>query len=293
MYYTGASDVHWKNASIGVATSNDGLTFTKRTEVNPIIQFGNRAVTPTVFKAGSYYYIIFAFLPESAEYRRIGIAFADDPLGPWQFIGELIRPKTRWEGDDIDLGPSIARISDEEFLVYYSNVSNKGGPLSLILGPKYWLRCIGILRVRVKSPSHIEATRFEGNPLKHLNDPKGSWNESLFCPGYLKIQDRHFLFPSASTYSVGFPYRQYIGIISDTSPYFQNPCKVDILINGPEEKTRIIPETRSEMGLDTPSPLLRGNNVYLYYAVMSRRDEIWKIALTIFNTDELPYSSAI
>jgi hypothetical protein len=284
LYYTGACDTGWTHASIGVATSTDGLSFAKCTEINPIIDYGKEAVTPAVFKAEGRYYMVFAFRPDSRKGRRIGIAYSDDPLGPWEVIADLIHPEIDWEGHDIDIGPTVTKVSDskDEFIVFFSNVSNKGFR-GFFARQRYVLRHIGILKVRIKSPSIIVAKRYEGNPLKHLNGSKGTWNESLFCPGYFKLRGQHYLLPSASNYSIGFPYRQYIGLVMDTSPYFENPNKVSVLIDGPEEKNRIIPGIKSEIALDTPSPMLTDNFLHLYYAVMDRQDGIWKTALTLFD----------
>jgi len=288
LYYTGAEDTHWSHSSIGLATSTDGINFRKADELNPIIEnqrtsfCSKGARTPAVTRVGNHFYMILAGIPSLWKGRRIGVAYADDPRGPWRIIGELIRPEKYWEGNDIDLGPRVTKINESELIVYYSNVSNKWRA-RLLFGPRFLLRKIGILKLKITSPSSIEAYRYESNPLYHLNGPKGSWNESLFCPGHLKIQDAHCLFPAASTYSMGFPCKQYIGIVTDSSPYFQEPQQTNILINGPTEKNKIIPTIRSEIALDTPCPLVRKNKLFLYYAVMDRADGVWKTALTIFN----------
>lgn len=288
LFYTGAEDTHWSHTSIGLATSRDGINFRKADELNPIIEdqrvsfCSKEACTPAVTRIGNYFYMILAGRSSSWKGRRIGIACADDPRGPWRIIGELVRPKKYWEGNDIDLGPRIAKLNESELIVYYSNASNKL-PLSILFGPRFLLRRIGILKLKIMSPSNIEAYRYEGNPLKHLNGPKGSWNESLFCPGYLGIQDVHYLFPAASTYSIGSPHKQFIGMIASSTPYFQKPQQTSVIIAGPLEKRKIIPTIKSEIALDTPCPLVRQNKLFLYYAAMDRADNIWKTALTIFN----------
>lgn len=292
LFYTGAEDANWSRTSIGVATSRDRINFRKADELNPIIEdqrgsfCSKEALTPAVTRVGSHFYMVLAGKSLSRKGRRLGIAYADDPRGPWRIIGELIRPKKYWEGNDIDLGPCITKINESELIVYYSNTSSKW-PLNVLFGSRFLQRKIGILKLKITSPSSIEAYRYEGNPLKHLNGPKGSWNEWLFCPGYLKIQDVHYLFPAASTYSIGFPHKQYgkqyIGMVSDSSPYFQKPQQISILIDGPTEKNKIIPTIKREIALDSPCPLLRKNKLFLYYAVMDRADRIWKTAMTIFN----------
>jgi len=287
LFYTGAEDAHWTHSSIGLATSKNGIDFRKVDELNPIIEnqrtsfCSKQALSPAVTRAGNHFYMILAGRPSLWKGRRIGVAYADDPRGPWRIIGELIRPKKYWEGNSIDLGPCVTKINESELIVYYSNATNKWRA-RLLFGPRYLLRKIGILKLKITSPSSIEAYRYEGNPLKHLNGPKGGWNESLFCPGYLKTQGAHYLFPTASTYSIGFPYKQYIGMVSGSAPYFQKPQQISPIIDGPLEKNKIIPTIRSEISLDTPCPLIRKNKLYLYYAVMDRADNIWKTALTIF-----------
>jgi hypothetical protein len=295
LFYTGAKDPKWSHASIGLATSRDGINFRKADDLNPLIEdqtvsfCSKEACTPAVTRAGNHFYMILAGKPSIRSGRRIGAAYADDPKGPWRIIGELIRPKKYWEGYDIDLGPSIAKINESELIIYYSNVSSKW-PLNTIFGSSFLSRKIGILKLKVTSPSSIEAYRYKGNPLKHLNGAKGSWNEWLFGPGYLKTQDVHYLFPTASTHSIGFPHKQYgkqrIGMVTDSSPYFQKPQQISILIDGPTEKSKIMPTIGSEIALDTPCPLVRKNKLFIYYAVMDRADHIWKTALTIFNVNK-------
>jgi hypothetical protein len=108
----------------------------------------------------------------------------------------------------------------------------------------------------------------------------------VFCPGYFQLNETHFLLPAGSTYSLGFPYKQYIGIASSDTPYFSksNTC-IEKLIDGPSEKAQIIPNIKSEICLDSPSPLLieDKHKLFLYYSVADRADYVWKIALTTFD----------
>ncbi len=277
-YYTGSSE-GWTKASIGVAKSLDGIRFVKYTE-NPLISLGNECRTPALFKAADKYWMAFAFRLKTRD-RRLGIAVADHPLGPWRFVKELIKPKYNWEGNSIDIGPSIVNLNQEEYLVFYSNITNKRF-LRLIFGPRYWYRRIGVLKLRISETKGITAERWIKNPLTHLNGIKGMWNESLFCPGYYKLDKRHYFLPVASTYTVPFPYKQYIGLLQDSSPFFENATTKCILINGPEEKSSIMPSIESEIALDSPSPLVLGKELWLYYSVMDRADGIWKTALSIF-----------
>jgi sucrose-6-phosphate hydrolase SacC (GH32 family) len=284
LYYVGSSDVESDRArmSIGVAKSLDGSRFVKYSG-NPLVSIGKQSITPAVFKAANKYWMVFAYMNDKKSGRRLGIAVADDPLGPWMFIKELIKPQYDWEANDIDIGPSVASLSEQEHLIYYSNVSNRRF-LGSVFKPRYWHRRLGILKIRISGQDSINVERYFQNPLSHLNGDKGTWNESLFCPGYFRTASHHYLLPATSTYSVGFPYRQYIGLLEDSSAFFDNPSAKRVLIDGPEEKCRIMPDIRSEIALDTPSPLIsnRTKELWLYYAVMDRADRIWKTALSVF-----------
>jgi len=294
LFYSGAQDTNWSHAAIGLATSNNGLEFRKASN-NPVLEgtLGSfcqkEALTPAVTRINNLFFMIFSGRPQTKwSSRRLGIAWADDPRGPWHIIGELIKPAYSWEGRGIDNGPSIIKLNNETVLVFYSNVSSSWFATFL---RRLLIRRIGILKLRIRgtSMSKIEVHRFPANPLKHFNGPKGSWNESLFCPGYAQIQSAHYLFPAASTYSARFPYRQYIGIISSNSPFFrENVSRLKKLIDGPSEKSLIIPHIKSEIALDTPAPLWRAEGkLFLYYSVMDRADGVWKIALTTFDRQEL------
>lgn len=297
LFYTGALDVEWSQAAIGLAKSSDGFEFRKMGK-NPILHGTSgsfchqKALAPAVTRIGNRFYMIFSGSSVSKPSRRIGIAYADDLKGPWHIIGELIKPARLWEGNAIDNGPSLVKLDDETILVYYSSVTSPKVFDVFTLLKGYPVRRIGILKVRIRgtSPSSIEALRFQGNPLKHLNGAKGSWNESLFCPGYIQLKDVCYLFPTASMYSRRFPNKpsDSIGMVTGSSPYFdKNTSKIDRLIDGATEKSQIVPVPKGEIELDTPVPLMdwREKKLFLYYSV-AQSDYVWKTALTTFNLNE-------
>jgi len=89
-----------------------------------------------------------------------------------------------------------------------------------------------------------------------------------------------------STYSVGFPYKQYIGIMDiNNDPFLNRSNRNDIfvLLDGPKEKQELLPNIKSEIALDSPSPVYRDDKIYLYYSVTDRHDNVGKIALSIFD----------
>jgi len=293
LFYSGAQDAQWSHSSIGLAISRDGFKFQK-VSGNPILEGTansfccREAMTPVVTKISNRFYMIFSGRPTLKSSRRIGIAFADDPKGSWRIIGEIIKPTSLWEGVHIDNGPTLVKLDETTFLIFYSNVTTPHKLDIFARLRRYPIRRIGIAKVRVRGStlSQIEVHKLSTNPLKHLNRPKGSWNESLFCPGYFQLNEVHYMAPAASTYSVGFPYKQYIGIVSSNTPFFnKSQTYIEKLIDGPSEKSQIIPNIKSEIALDSPSPLLikEKNKLFLYYSVADRADYVWKIALTTFD----------
>lgn len=312
MFYSGAQDSMWSRSAIGLATSQDGLKFRKvgkepALEGTPSSFCYKEALTPAVTRMNNRFYMVFSGRRSDESSRRIGIAYADDPKGEWHIIGELIEPLLAWEDRHIENGPSIVKLNDETVLLFYSNVSFSGLDVLTFVRQllfhrkirlssldvrtflrRYMIRRVGILKLRIRGPSRsdIEALRFYGNPLKHLNGPKGSWNESLFCPGYFCFQGRHHLIPATSVYSGGFPYKRYVGLVASGSPYFSKTMpSCEKLIDGPLEKRLLMPEINGEISLDSPSPYLSCNEdkLFLYYSVMDQFNNVWKTALTTFN----------
>ncbi len=295
IYYSGSEDIRGTRSAIGIAVSSDGVTFRKLEDINPILEghgteFNSGvSITPAVTRIGNRYYMFFAGgrrssrFPRLSRRTRIGVAHADDPRGPWILSRLIASPKLGWEGLSIDLGPSLVSLGEDELLAYYSNSLNNL-PLSLlgIKQMKYLRRRIGILKIKVRSPSSVIAYRSASNPLR-FNGPKGSMTESLFCPGHFLLGNHHYLVPTMSTYSLGFPFRQYIGLISGSTPYFTEWKSASMLIDGSAEKKAIL-NSQGEIALDTPCPIVRSERIYLYYSAMDRENSIWKTVLTLLKS---------
>mgnify|MGYP000445092570 CR=1 FL=1 len=314
----------WRTSCISVAVSSDGVSFKLLEEGKSLIKFGRKSLCPAVFRVENRLFMVFAFEEYPAHQRAIALAKADDLLGPYEVLGVLARPSALWEGTAIDIGPSVASVSEREFLVFYSNVSVlwrylhaplrvmrvkgslsshglsmyrtfkglyrsfKALPRSLILNR----RRLGILRLRVTRTGHVFATRYERNPLNHLNGPLGSWCESLFCPGYMRLDGQHVLFPTAAIYSKGPPYRHFIGVFVSPSPFFEKAVEKYVLIDGLSEKEQIVsqkksrPRIRGGLLLDTASPIVKKDELWLYYAVLGEQDGRLRTALSIFSLPE-------
>jgi len=296
LFYSGAQNSQMLQSTIGLAVSTNGLRFRKEgktsiLEGSPGSFCYAQALTPAVTRIRNRFYMIFSGKSSSESSRRIGIACGDDPKGPWHILGEILKPTHLWEGVHIDNGPTLVKLDETTFLIFYSNVTTHHKLDIPAYLRRYPIRRIGIAKIRIRGPSlsQIEANKLSTNPLKHLNGARGSWNESVFCPGYLQLNEMHCLIPAASTYSTGFPYKQYIGIVSHKTPFFnKSQTHIQKLIDGPSEKSQIIPGIKSEIALDSPSPLLikEKNKLFLYYSVADRADYVWKIALTTFDLED-------
>lgn len=292
LFYSGAQDTLWSHSAIGLAVSDDMYRF-KNVSSTPILEGDaqsfcyKEALTPTVIRVGNRFYMIFSGAQSRETSRRIGIAYADDPKGPWRILGEMLKPTRLWEGMHVDNGPSLVKLDEATFLIFYSNVTTPSKFDIFTLLRRYPIRRIGIAKVRIRGPtlSQIEVYKHPGNPLKHLNGAKGYWNESVFCPGYFQPDEMHYMVPAASIYSQ-VPYRQCIGIASSNTPYFdKSHTYIEKLIDGPSEKSRIIPNIKGQICLDSPIPLFVEDKrrLFLYYSVADRADYAWKIALTTFD----------
>lgn len=297
LFYSGTQDAQWTHSAIGLAVSDDAFRFQK-VNSNPILKGDSNsfshheALTPAVTRVGNRFYMVFSGRRSSKVSRRIGIAYADDPRGPWRMIGEILKPTSMWEGIHLDNGPTLVMLDETTFLVFYSNLTTRSKLDIFAFLRRYPIRRIGVAKIRIRglSRSQIEVYKLSISPLKHLNGPRGSWNESVFCPGYFRLNQMHYMVPAASTYSVGFPYKQFIGIVSSNDQKFsKSHTHIEKLIDGPSERFKIIPNIKSQIALDSPSPVLmqdRGK-LFLYYSIADRADYVWKIALTTFDILDL------
>ena len=298
----------WRMSCVSVAVSGDGISFKLLEEGRSLVRFGQKSMGPAVFRAEGKFFMAFAFEEHPAHERGIALARADDLLGPYEVLGVLARPRYLWEGTAIDIGPSVAGVSEREFLIFYSNVLmlwrylyaplRDKGPASSHGPPKHRSfkallhsvildrRRLGILRLRITRTGHVLAARYEHNPLDHLNGRLGSWCESLFCPGYMRLNGQHVLLPTAAIYSKGPPFRHFIGVFMSSSPFFEKAVEKYVLIDGLLEKEQIAPRIRGGLLLDTASPVMKGDELWLYYAVSGERDRTWRTALSIFSLPE-------
>jgi hypothetical protein len=307
LYYSGVADTHWSRSAIGLAKSADGLKF-RKIDGNPLLEgepgsfCSKLAMTPAVTKIGGNYYMIFAGASHSLLPRppfSIGIATSDDPGGPWRIIRQIARPTEYWEGRGIDNGPAIINMSKDTILVFYSSNSLAYSDLLVrfLHRPtfdlkhfyRYINRKIGILKIRILGPNNVEVHKHHLNPLDSLNGPIGSWNESLFCPGYGFLNGSHYLLVPTATYSEGYPFPEHIGAIKSISPFFENNSvrSIQKIIDGPDLQIPSFPLKKGYAALDTPNLVFLDEKIFLYYSVMDQSNHVWRIASSIAT----PYQS--
>jgi len=284
LYYTGSPNKRWSFASIGVACSKDALNFTREGDSILIDQslsdFACEAVTPAVARVGSNYYMVLSGRKYRHNRRVLGIAYSDDPKGPYRLIKKLHEPKEPWEGFSIDNGSTLIKEEKDVLILYYSNCAPS---LTDFITRKPSRRNMGLLKIKIKGtdPRSIELLYPETNPVSTLCGNLGEWNESIFCPGYLSYENNGILFFAASRYSKK-PTPQSIGYAIVDSPY------INRVIGKPE---RLVDQTNFELeggptfSFDSPSPLMiEDEKILLFYSVMDRQIHSWKI---VRNTIEL------
>lgn len=266
LFYSCAQKKDFSVSSIKIAESQDGINFN---ENRTFLITGLSSVTPCVFKHKNRFYMVFA---SGTNGRRLMLASSDNLCDGWIVEKVLAEPRKFWEGHSIDNGTRAFKFEEESrkemvnsfgrFSIYYSNVGRNWLACKLF-GTRWFSRKLGILELDISTLGTV-ATKSALNPLAYLNGKRGSWNESLFCASQFDYGSKKFLVSAASNYSVN-PSRQYIGISEDYGEW-------QILIEAP-----------TNFALDTPCPLVIDDKLYLYYAVMNRKDQVWKTALSIFH----------
>lgn len=266
---------------IGVAFSGDGLYFanTRSSILRNQAQFNLfHVATPAVAKIDSLYIMVFSGRVGKFDPLSLYLAVSRQPEGPFKIISRILKPNIVKESFWIDNGPGVAPLDKNRFIIYYSNTQKT--PTDFIRG--YAKRIIRALEITIDADQArlLKVQRLDS--LSNLNGDKGAWNESLFCPGYLKMGEKHFLFPATGIYSVKPIPSQSIGLYESSSPLFMNYIFKMQLIDGLFERKKIYPNCKGEIGLDTPSPILMGYDLYLYFSICDRSEGKWLTTLVIF-----------
>lgn len=278
MYYTGAVDKHWSYASIGVALSRDLSEFNR--EGSSIMgnqedsEFSYEAVTPAVTKLNSNYYMIFAGRKHRYDHRSLGIAWSDDPLGPFNIIGTLYKPSMSLEGYSIDNGPTLIKLQKDELLVYYSNCAPT---LKSILLRRPLIRKIWLLKIKIRGTTMNSIEILQRRKTIQLNGSFGCWNESVFCPSYLSYRGRGILFFASSTYSLK-PTPQFIGYAVVDSPYVMRIISRPSVLFSAEDMQDFAIHATKVIGFDSPCPIMcKSEKIILLYFILDRENNRWAI----------------
>jgi predicted GH43/DUF377 family glycosyl hydrolase len=126
LYYSGLS----LNGqySIGLATSSDGINWTKR--ANPVLYSTNTEValsTPEVVKKGSLYYMYYHYKSSNSFEHKISVAISTDGIN-WERYGNnpIIVKSLGWEVNGI-IHPSVFLENDILKMVYFTGDRKKFG----------------------------------------------------------------------------------------------------------------------------------------------------------------------
>jgi hypothetical protein len=239
-------------------------------------------LTPSVMKTDGGY--VMAFAVESGKFptRRLLFATAETLKDPWRLSGTGYSPRFRWEGRRIDLGPG-SFVYNGDCYFFYSSVYPRYSELALKLlrSPtvpsnnnlrRFVRRRIGMLKLNLGT---MEASPADSEPLLFdCSDRKKC--ESVFCPGYVKLDGTHLLFVATSNYSMGYPFQQ--GLFCCESP--QAPLQWDgvmplVEILGDKD---LPAGYGSPASFDTPDPVPLGGRVMdLYFSAAPRASSSWSI----------------
>lgn len=201
---------YWNdNASIGYATSPDGVNWTKYSG-NPV--FKNVLRPSVVFKSGTYY-LFYAKTDETA----IGLATSTNPQGPFTDQGLVLIATQAWENGMIR-GPSVWFDENAGFKLWYS-----GGSVSPAGVPWTEPAAIGY----ATSPDGINWTKYANNPIMQgLND--GSWlDQAIETLRVYKLDNIYYGFYHAADYW-GI---SRIGLTTSTDGINWNPQASDLILD--------------------------------------------------------------
>ena len=284
LYYTGAADKNWSFASIGVATSKNLFEFRKKEfsiiEDQKNSKFSYEVVTPAITKIKSKYYLIFAGRKHRYDHRVLGIAYSDDPAGPFKIIDTMYKPSADWEGYSIDNGSTLIKLNEDELLIYYSNCAPS---LKNIILRKPFIRKIGLLKIKIRGTKKNSIEVFSSKTPVLLNGPIGSWYESVFCPGYIydRDSDKSYLFFASSTYSKR-PITQNIGYALIDSPYLMHRIGEPSQLLSAEDLQTLF--DKKNLGFDSPCPMSHPHEegkIVLFYSILDRSTNRWSILRNI------------
>ena len=115
------------------------------------------------------------------------------------------------------------------------------------------------------------------NDLSPIVNSKDFGLKEALTPVVFRVKNNYFMVFAGKTPRNGR--KIYIAYSDDL---VARATRTRILIDGPREKKKIIPGIKSEVALNTPCPIIRNEELWLYYGAMDRANGVWKTALSIF-----------
>jgi hypothetical protein len=288
------ADDRWR---IGQAElTSDRVTDLRLTQLQEAKEFRDYW-TPNVIEHERGFVLAFAGI--RADSHRNGIFFAESESidGPWKLISTKFEPQGRWQHFSIDLGPG-SFCEEGRIFFFFSNKSLQMdlgklppliSPLSVtsflkspalyrkgwIPHPDLWknvIRRIGLLCL----VSHENGFEVQVSGPLDLNGRKGSQSESVFCPGYIRLDRNNFLVMATSIYSKGRPHEQAICYVeTEVGPLlWKEPMPVTILLRSSD----LPKEFADRSAMDTPDPVLSADgSLTLYFSAQPRKTGQWMI----------------
>jgi predicted GH43/DUF377 family glycosyl hydrolase len=207
MLYTGVSDMATQPPAIGLATSTDGLTFTKH-DSNPLLEGDGSGFDaygvgePVILRQYSGWFLLYNARSEPGSWPgpSIGRAVAQHPNGPWT-RSELpvLEVGSAGEWDSGFVTPNSLFQTSMGYIMYYSGGSSDPMQPSMI---GYAISPDGLVWLKYDDPATTEAPFAESDPILPLGET-GAWDSGSAweCAVVLTLGDWEMYYtgaPSAS-----------------------------------------------------------------------------------------------
>lgn len=183
LYYYGFENQYslWQ---IGLATSFDGIHFTKRSE--PVLKATDTerlVVASDILKVDNKYFLYYTFGDASSRnyVKGISLAISNDGIN-WERYSQnpIIIPTQVWEGGGVG-HPSVI-YDNGEFKMIYMEASGAGFGLATSKDGKNWQKGVK-------------------NPVFTSKDTYQNWSQGVYYPFMRKIDNKYKLFYTGTNYS--------------------------------------------------------------------------------------------
>jgi predicted GH43/DUF377 family glycosyl hydrolase len=196
LYYYGFAD-QYSNWSIGLATSEDGINWTKYPD-NPILSgtsgWEYQIAATSIIKVDSVYYLY--YYGKNSPVYKIGLATSMDGINWTKYSGNPILSATEpWENSGVYY-PSVIR-EDEQFIMVYSNVNPNSA--------------FGM----ATSSDGINWIKKSGNPFFEKENTANNWGiGSIGYPWFMKLNNEYRIYysgtlPDNVVHRIGFVKKSY------------------------------------------------------------------------------------